>query len=219
VQNAGVDFTVNTINDYPSIPGAQHLEADTSVTLNGLTDDTWVVVLVRGSDNVSQPLFPVIPNDLDTSSNPSLADLIDGNLGEDGVTAMAFSNPLFISVDGNANYDNRDVDSDGDGCTNAQEVGPDEMDGGLRSPSNPNDYMNPSHDKLNRVDDVLLVVQQYFKDDTDGNPGLPPYTAGYDPDTDRTLVGPDLWDLGPPNGLQRVDDILNALKQYFHDCA
>ncbi len=79
--------------------------------------------------------------------------------------------------------------------------------------------MNPSHDGKSRIDDVLLVVQAYFKDDTDGNPGLPPYTAGYNPDTDRTLLGPNAWNTGPPNGLQRIDDILAQVKQYFHDCS
>jgi hypothetical protein len=62
------------------------------------------------------------------------------------------------------------------------------------------------------------VVDAYFMDDSDGNPGLLPYAPGYTSDTDRTLVGPLAWNLGPPNGLQRVDDILNALHQYFHDC-
>ena len=33
-------------------------------------------------------------------SNTTLADLTDGNLGEAGVPAFAFTNPLFIDVDG-----------------------------------------------------------------------------------------------------------------------
>ncbi len=97
VQTAGVDFTVNTVTDFPLIPGAGHLQATTSITLNGLTDDNWVVVLVRGTDNVSEPIFPIVPNNLNSTTNPTLADLIDGNLGELGVPAAAFSNPLFIS--------------------------------------------------------------------------------------------------------------------------
>jgi hypothetical protein len=91
--------------------------------------------------------------------------------------------------------------------------------GGNRDPYNPNDYFNPSHDGQNRVDDIVVVVNAYFDDDDDGNPGLPPFEPGYNPDTDRTLVGPNTWNLGPPNGLQRVDDIVNQLRQYFHDCA
>jgi hypothetical protein len=113
------------------------------------------------------------------------------------------------------------ADTDGDGCTDDREIlvglG-DELLGGWRDPLNPNDYFNPTGDLLNRVDDVLAVVNQYFVDDADGTPGLPPYVPGYTPVTDRTLLGPDPWDTGPPNGLQRVDDILYQLNQYFHDC-
>ena len=101
-------------------------------------------------------------------------------------------------------------DSDGDGCPDGRELGTNQVTGGLRYPLNSWDYFNPSHDGLNRVDDILLVVGQYFKDT--GNPA-------YNPDYDRTLLGPNAWNLGPGNGLQRVDDILNSVNQYFHDCA
>lgn len=63
-------------------------------------------------------------------------------------------------------------------------------------------------------------MNQYFIDDDDANPGLPPYAPGYTPNTDRTLKpGLNPWNTGLPNGLQRVDDILNAINSYFHDCA
>jgi hypothetical protein len=220
IHDAGTDFTITEVDDFPAIPGAKHLEATTSATLTGLTEDTWVVVLVRGTDGVSKPIFPVVPNDLQQSVNPTLADLIDGNLGELGVTALAFANPLFISVDGNDQYDHPEVDSDGDGCTNAQEVGPDEMQGGQRSPSNPNDFFDPTGEKQHRLNDVLATIQQYFEDEF-LPPPAPPNTPNpnYNPDTDRTALGPDPWDLGPPNGTQRLDDILAAIGQYFHDCA
>ena len=110
-------------------------------------------------------------------------------------------------------------DGDEDGCPDEKENGAMATAGGQRDRDNPNDYFNPSHDGQNRVDDILLVVAQYFKDDNDENPGLPLYEPLYNPDTDRTMVGPNAWNLGPPNGLQRVDDILNAVKQYYHDCA
>ncbi len=113
------------------------------------------------------------------------------------------------------------VDDDDDGCSNQAEqqtgIGS-ETSGGRRDYQNPYDYFNPTNDKLNRVDDVLATVDAYFLDDADGNPGLPPYSAGYNPDTDRVLLGPLAWNLGAPNGQQRVDDILNAVRQYFHDC-
>ena len=89
--------------------------------------DTWVIVPVRGTDNVSQPLFPVIPNSLVarhvrttvpvvhdqravpsstcTVTNQTLAEFTDGNLNQCGVLALAFSNPLFIDVNQNNQYD------------------------------------------------------------------------------------------------------------------
>jgi len=121
---AGVDFTVNTVNDFPSIPGAQHLTATTTLNLTGLTADTWVVVLVRGTDGVSRPLFPVDPSSIlaracsndpcracttdanctgggtCTVSNQTAAELSDGNLGQCGSLALAFTNPIYIDVDG-----------------------------------------------------------------------------------------------------------------------
>ncbi len=100
VKHAGTDFIISTVNDFPAISGAEHLEASYTLSLTGLTQDEWVVVIVRGTDGVSKPLFPVIPNDLKRSTNTTLANLIDGNLGEDGVTALAFTNPLFIDADG-----------------------------------------------------------------------------------------------------------------------
>ena len=79
---------------------SSRLEASTSLTLTGLTQDIWVVVMVKGTDGVSRPLYPVLPNSLKTSTNTTLPGLTDGNLGEDGMTALAFTNPLFIDVDG-----------------------------------------------------------------------------------------------------------------------
>jgi hypothetical protein len=96
---AGVDFTVNTVNVAPSVPGGDRLEATVVLNLTGLTQDTWVVALVRGTDGVSRPLFPIIPNSLKHAGNTTLADLTDGNVGEDGVVALAFTNPIYIDAD------------------------------------------------------------------------------------------------------------------------
>jgi len=117
-------------------------------------------------------------------------------------------------------------DSDGDGCPDVkeQQTAPgSQTSGGLRDYLNPWDYMNATHDGLNRVDDILAVVNQYFEDQFLPSPPNPPNTPnpGYDIDTDRT-DNPDSdepWDLFGPNGLQRVDDILASVKQYFHDCS
>jgi hypothetical protein len=118
------------------------------------------------------------------------------------------------------------ADIDGDGCpASATDVVPSlagdqpggertttASRGGKRDEYNRYDYFNPTQDGLNRVDDILAVVNQYFMDDPPGN-------VDYDSLTDRTAApGGDPWDLTAPNGQQRVDDILNSIKQYVHDC-
>lgn len=100
VQTAGVDFTVTSV----PLTVSSRLEAKTTLSLTGLTVDTSVVVMVYGSDGVSEPLFPVVPNSINQGSNTTLANLIDGNLGESGITARAFTNPIFINADGNAGW-------------------------------------------------------------------------------------------------------------------
>lgn len=100
-------------------------------------------------------------------------------------------------------------DQDGDGCPDMNEAGGNPVTGGGRDFLNPWDYFDPTGDGKQRIDDINLVNQHYYIDQ--GNPN---YTMA----TDRTFLGPDLWDLGPPNGLQRIDDIINAVRQYFHDC-
>jgi hypothetical protein len=96
------DFTQSVTPSLQPVSGtsSSRWEASDNLTLTGLTEDIWVVVLVKGTDGVSKPLFPVIPNNLQVSGNSTLADLTDGNLGESGITALAFTNPLFVDVDG-----------------------------------------------------------------------------------------------------------------------
>lgn len=88
------------VDVFPSIPGAKRLEGTATFNLTGLTQDVWIVAMVKGTDGVSRPLFPVSPNSLRRTGNNTLADLTDGNLGEEGMTTLAFTNPLFVDVDG-----------------------------------------------------------------------------------------------------------------------
>lgn len=95
----GVDFNVTTPAGVSGFGTRQVTDVSVPVTITG---DTWVVVVVRGTDGVSKPLFPMQPQDLDTSGNATLSDLTDGggplpwNLGEQGALALAYSNPLFF---------------------------------------------------------------------------------------------------------------------------
>ena len=101
---AGSDFNVRTVVIDEEIPDAARLEADVDVSLP-VGADTWVVAVVKGSDGVSRPLWPMNPQDLIEEGNLTLAELTDGNLGEGGNTALAYTNPLFIDADGNGRFD------------------------------------------------------------------------------------------------------------------
>ncbi len=98
VRTRGTDLTVETV----AVGGANRLESTLTETFEGLTEDAWFVVLVRGTPGVSAPLFPVIPNDLDPSQPAE--DLVTG-VPRGGVTALALTNPLFADLDGNGRFD------------------------------------------------------------------------------------------------------------------
>lgn len=102
--NAGADFEVESVVVNDAVAGAERLETNVDLPLT-VDGDAWVVVVVKGSDGVSRPLWPMNPQDLDTESNTTLDQLTDGNLGESGVLALAFTNPLFIDADVNGQFD------------------------------------------------------------------------------------------------------------------
>jgi hypothetical protein len=141
------------------------------------------------------------------------AETAAGRKINDGCSAQGINAPAIASAVVRAVEQGPSMDTDRDGCPDRSELSNNQLTGGRRDPLNRYDYFNPSKDGLNRIDDVVLVVHQYFIDDPLGSPDL-------NSQTDRTAIpGSNSWNLGPPNGLQRIDDILNIVKQYFHDCA
>ena len=102
---AGTDFTITTNNVHPSVPGGSRREAHVSIPFTNMTDDTWFVVIVKGTDGISRPMFPVHPANLQQSGNTTLANLTDGNLGQSGVTALGVTNALYADVDGSPGFD------------------------------------------------------------------------------------------------------------------
>ncbi len=114
--------------------------------------------------------------------------------------------------EGDLGTDPKNKDTDGDGCTDGKEMGTDPDQGGKRDPLNPWDYFNPTHDGINRVDDVIAVVAHYGHDDK----GDPMYSVDYD----RTMLpGGHPWQSGPPDGAIRTADITEAVLSYGNDCA
>jgi hypothetical protein len=96
----GAGFTRSTVNVAPGVPGGERFETTLSVPFHGLSQDTWFVVVAKGRDGVSKPMFPAFPEDLARASNTTLAQLLDGNLGESGTMALGATNALYADVDG-----------------------------------------------------------------------------------------------------------------------
>lgn len=57
------------------------------------------MAVVKGSDGLCSPMFPIYPDDLAVVPNITapdvLAALVDGNVGEDGTMALGFTNALY----------------------------------------------------------------------------------------------------------------------------
>src|SRR5262249_8578742 len=127
---AVADATHFVVNSVP-VNGSSRLEASVTQTLTGgnlPAGDAWVVVVVKGTDGVSKPLFPMAPVSMlpkacsgdpchacntdaqctfigtCTVLNQTAAALSDGNLGQCGMTTLAIANPLFIDRDGDGFY-------------------------------------------------------------------------------------------------------------------
>jgi hypothetical protein len=112
------------------VNGSIRLEAHIIKTLTGGSlpaGDAWVVVVVKGTDGVSKPLFPMAPTSILAkncvgepctsctansecffgsclAANLTTADLADGNLGQCGMTSLAIANPLFIDRNADGSY-------------------------------------------------------------------------------------------------------------------
>jgi hypothetical protein len=125
-------------------------------------------------------------------------------------------------------------DSDGDGCTDAQENGQDELLGGRRDYLNPYDFFDVplppgdpgtgERDRAVNIVDITAVLAKFGTHDN-GTPGDfsddPLNSSGqrYNPDFDRTSLGPDPWDSGPPDGAINILDVVVVVAQFGHSCA
>jgi len=100
----GADFETEMVDVFPEVSGGMRRETHVRVPFSDLSGDTWFVVVVRGSDGVSKPMFPVMVNNLNAASNQTLEGLIDGNRGEGGTMALGFTNALYADIDGTPGF-------------------------------------------------------------------------------------------------------------------
>jgi hypothetical protein len=196
-------------------PGGQYLAAGGEICGESLTAQTVTVPLPSGTTNVAFVF---------ESGDAFLNDYAGQFIDDVTVSCAADTDGEGLTDCEELGYGTNPLlpDTDSDGCSDYRETRTtpgSQLVGGLRNPLSQWDYFNPTGDLENRVDDIVAVLDQYFQDDADGTPGFPPFSPGYTQATDRTLTGPDPWRTGPPNGQQRVDDIINAINSYFHDCA
>jgi hypothetical protein len=218
-----------TVGTYPTNPRLFDVIKTKHVVLTGAVDNVQNVMKLSGCFNAPKPSFlgnvyVVVWINLHTGHGkvnlwtalPSEADcksLTPSLVGPGSIIPVDVVRQAMKVVDpfpGPGASTGHDADSDG--CSDKRELTDTANRGGLRDPSNHYDYFNPTQDGLNRVDDILATVNQYFQDDPPGVPDMKSLT-------DRTaILNSNPWNLGPPNGQQRVDDILNSVKQYFHDC-
>lgn len=101
VLTAGVDFPVATV----PVNGAQRFETAHTVSLAGLTEDEWIVVIVKGTQGTSAPMFPVMTDGVSLTQNPNLAELSSVTAAENGIRSLGVTNALFVDVDQNGAFD------------------------------------------------------------------------------------------------------------------
>jgi hypothetical protein len=89
------DFVIEVVDDFPGIEGTERWQTTRRYSFSGLTADTWFVAVVKGTEGSCASMFPIFPADLDPDVNPTLPQLVDGNVGDGGVTALGFSNALY----------------------------------------------------------------------------------------------------------------------------
>ena len=146
-----------------------------------------------------------------------------GQLG-DGTTEQRFA-PVGVVID-----------SDSDGCTDAQELqatAGSEVDGGRRNPKSFWDFFDvPTGQPFERnrsvdIGDIGAVVA-HFGATRDPAPTkeealaealtTPIDLTTYHPAYDRTALGPNPWNPGPPNGEVSIQDIALVVAQFGHSC-
>ena len=110
------------------------------------------------------------------------------------------------------------LDSDNDGCTNGQELGPDGTLGGQRNPMNPGDFYDvlgggggPPDGIIDLSNDIFGVIIHYAPTGTE-----PTYDVAFDC---GPSAGPNVWNMTEPDGvIDLTNDILGVIQQYSHSC-
>ncbi len=191
-------------------------------------EDLLYFSLAPGSPTLSE--MGAGPGDLLTPDGPSpivaqgraYLGLVAGD-DVNAVTCQALSKDPRGDLDGDTIANHIDLDDDNDGCTDEQELGPDETLGGRRNPSYFWDFFDPNRDGAISLLDFLAVLRHFgtVGDPSTFDPDAPePPIGEYWAAADRGGQDPDgdLWDELPANGSIGLGDILSLLRQFPHTC-
>lgn len=147
----------------------------------------------------------------------------DGGVAVDSVgfgcdpNADADSDLLSICVEIAIGTDPLDPDTDGDGCADSEEIGPDPAFGGLRNPLDFWDFYDVTNDQSVALDlsDTLLILGRFGTPYNDGA-----YVLPGDNLLDRYIPDPSQpWRAAESNdGIDLIDALAN-LKSFGHSCA
>ena len=173
-----------------------------------------------------------------------LRQLGPGDADDDGVIDDVDNCVIIANTDqGDTNGDGRGdacdyvIDTDGDGCLDAAELGSNPYLGGMRDPLNYWDFYDTPSDAGDRdasidlLSDLFGVLFRFGAEDGDGaapvnretDPmAIPPPAPAYFPAFDRSPAPPGAksWELGPPDGtIDLFTDIFGLAAQYGHSCA
>jgi len=118
-------------------------------------------------------------------------------------------------------------DPDGDGCSISQEQAANPQLGGQRNPKSFWDFFDVptppafTRDRSVTIGDIAAVIAHFG---STGDMGIDPLSTpaaqpAYHSAYDRTLVGPNVWNTGPPNGSTTIEDIARVIAQFGHSCA
>ena len=116
-----------------------------------------------------------------------------------------------------------------DGCSTWEELGATASLGGLRDPFNFWDFYDapttgtpPVRDQMVNILDIGAIVARFGAtgvstiDPLSPPPPAPPYHPAFDR---SSPVGPDLWNLGPADGVINIIDTGAAVAQFGHTCS
>ena len=198
-------------------------------------DDTLYFSLAPDSPTLAQIgagpgdlLAPDSPNPIVAQGKAYLSLLAADDV--DALNCQALSMDPYGDLDGDTIPNHIDADDDNDGCADEQELGVDPVAGGLRDPNNFWDFFDADRDGSVAFGDFLLLVRHFGSNDNNGEASInrnsdplttpDPGPGSYHPLVDRgEVLGPNPWNVGPPDGAIGFGDFLALVGQFGHSCA